>query len=253
MCLQIKDKMDKQKNKNRLAIVPARSGSKRFPGKNSVLLGGKPLIFHTLDVLLNSKCFKKIIFSTDSLDMIEMVKKEYGEKIYCSLRPEELCTDTTKVIKVVEFYYDVEVENQYSQANPAYNQVWLSLPTCPLKTVEDVEGCVQRLEDDTDSVLTVTDCEFPPTLSLKPNQDGTFEEWPNPHFSINNSRSQDQLKLYRPNGALYGAKWNIFNVTRNFYRGKKVCYYYMPRERSVDIDTKLDFEYAEFLLERGYK
>ncbi len=68
------------------------------------------------------------------------------------------------------------------------------------------------------------------------------EPWKN-----NNTRSQDHPDVFRPNGAIYGSWRDSFSVNRNFYFGK-VYGYYMPRDRSVDIDTELDFIIAESVL-----
>lgn len=232
----------------RLCIVPARGGSKRFPGKNMALLNGKPLIFHTLDTLIEAGNFEKILFSTDDIEMVDKVENHFNEKVECNLRPKELATDTAKALEVVEYYYD-----SYNGLKD-YDEIWLALPTCPLKTVDDVRKCVGNLtwshEASVEGVISVTDCEFPPTLSLKVGSNGHIEDWPIPHFSIGNSRSQDHTKLYRPNGALYGMRWNKFGENRNFYKGKIIAFH-MPRERSVDIDNKLDLKIAEILLNQG--
>ena len=79
------------------AVVPARSGSKRVPGKNIKELNGKPLIFHTIDSLLRHDEIKEIIFTSDSPKYLDLVNSNYGEKIKLVHRPSNMATDKVKV------------------------------------------------------------------------------------------------------------------------------------------------------------
>jgi len=228
---------------NRLAIVPARGGSKRLPGKNMMELGGKPLIFHTLDVV--SPYFDCVIFTTDDSAMLKSVEDSYeNSNIAVRRRPDELCTDTSKVIDTVMHYVNTD---EFAM----HNQIWLCLPTCPLREGRDVENAQALLDSDIDSVLTVTDYEFPPSLGLLEGAEGLITGYDYRHpFASGNSRSQDQPRVLRPNGALYGSWKESLISLGNFYKGK-VRGSYMSRERSVDIDTKFDFMLAETLLKQG--
>jgi len=228
-----------------LAIVPARGGSKRLPGKNIKNLNGKPLVFHTLDKALNH--FDKVIFTSDDAKILKRVARRYFLDIYFKdkleilKRPKELSTDTSKVIDTVCHYFD---NPKYEE----YNQIWLMLPTCPLRGDEDIDNAKEKLTKEVDSVLTITDYGFPPTLGLDLNIDGTISDWHDSRpWKNNNTRSQDHPRVYRPNGAIYGSWRKSFSKNRNFYFGKVVGLY-MPRSRSVDIDTELDFIIAESTL-----
>ena len=93
----------------RLCIIPARGGSKRLSGKNIRKLKNKPLIFHTIDAALG--LFDKIIISSDSLNILELVNNEYGNysaenktQIEFDTRPAYLASDTSKVIDTVVYY-----------------------------------------------------------------------------------------------------------------------------------------------------
>jgi CMP-N-acetylneuraminic acid synthetase len=231
-----------------LAIVPARGGSKRLPGKNTKRLDGKPLIFHTIDKAI--KHFDKVIFSSDDDKMINKVKINYfvdhymSKKLEIDKRPKSLSSDTSKVIDTVCYYFD-------NKKYESYQQIWLMLPTCPLRGNEDILNAKELLTKKVDSVISITDYGFPPTLGLSLNDDGTIIDWHESRpWKNNNTRSQDHPRVYRPNGAIYGSWRKSFSGNRNFYFGK-VIGSYMPRSRSVDIDTELDFLIAESVIKNN--
>ena len=227
-----------------LGIIPARGGSKRFPSKNVAVLNGKPLVFHTIDAVLG--LFDKLIFTSDSDNILQIVENEYGDYsdenqsvFEISKRPDKLATDTSKVIDTVVYY---------QEQNPEYEQIWLFLPTCPLRTKTDVINAKKLLTKDADSVISITEFEFPPTLGIVRGAGGfiTSFDYSDP-WGKGNSRSQDHPTIYRPNGAMYGMWTKSFVKYKNFYKGK-VKSYFMPRSRSADIDTKTDFEIAKALI-----
>lgn len=107
----------------RIVIVPARGGSKRFPNKNKILLNNKSLIMYTIDVVKEK--FDYVLFTSDSQELIDIVDKNKYSNVITNKRPSYLATDTSKVIDTVNFYYNI---------NKNFNQIWLALPTCPLRT-----------------------------------------------------------------------------------------------------------------------
>lgn len=222
----------------RLCIIPARGGSKRLPGKNIKDLNGKPMVFYTIDAVLKSGIFDKVIFTSDGDDILEKVSSNYMTPVLeIQKRPEELASDTSKVIDTVMYYLDEE-----------YDQTWLTLPTSPLKTEEDFIQASALLTEDDDSVLSFTEMEFPPTLGLVVKSNNILEDYDqsNP-WQNGNTRSQDHPTIYRPNGALYGGWTNKLKENKNYYVGKTKGYF-MPRNRSIDIDTQFEFDMAEFFL-----
>ena len=226
-----------------LGIIPARGGSKRFPSKNIAIINGKPLIFHTIDAVIG--LFDKVIFTSDSDNIIQVVKNEYENysnenksEFEINKRPAKLATDTSKVIDTVIYY---------QEKNPEYEQIWLFLPTCPLRNKNDVINAKKLLTKDVDSVISITEYEFPPSLGLVRGAGGfiTSYDYSDP-WGNGNTRSQDHPTIHRPNGAVYGTWKKSFVKNKNFYKGK-VKSYFMPRSRSADIDTKTDFEIAKAL------
>lgn len=222
--------------------MPARGGSKRFPGKNLAKLDNKSLILHTLETV--SPHFEHVIFSSDSEELLaeaQSLEKKFPH-LEISKRPSRFAIDTSKVIDTVEHYF--------KRRRNHIDQIWLALPTCPMRTENDVLECQSILDQtECDGVLTVTDYEFPPTLALQPvgidDVAPLVEDWHESQpWQKGNTRTQDHLPIFRPNGALYGMDALHFDRNRNFYKGR-IRAHFMPRERSVDIDNELDLVVAE--------
>lgn len=220
----------------RLAIVPARGGSKRLVGKNLLMLAGRALINHT--VATAQACFDHVIVTSDSPAILAAVD-DYPN-VVSEMRPAHLATDSSKAIDTVIHVFD-------ANEGYGYDQVWLCLPTCPLRTAQDVCDAQKELVREIDGVVSITDYEFPPSLGLVVSNGLLGGHDPTHPLARGDSRSQDQPAVFRPNGAFYGMWWDSFRKHRNFFRGHiKGCY--MPRERSVDIDHEIDLLLAESIL-----
>ena len=224
----------------RLCIIPARGGSKRLPRKNIKLLNGKPLVFYTIDALLKSKIFDKVIFTSDDDEILNVVSTNYTLPLLKTIkRPKELANDTSKVIDTVIHFLDNE-----------YDQTWLTLPTSPLKVKEDFIEASKQLTKSDNSVISYTEMEFPPTLGIKIDLGNILHDYDSTlPWQNGNSRSQDHPIVYRPNGALYGAWTEGLKKSKNYYKGI-IKGHFMPRNRSIDIDTQFEFDLAEFLINR---
>ena len=223
-----------------LAIIPARGGSKRLPKKNLRLLGGKPLVCRTLDTAEASDCFDKIILSSDDQEILELAKPY--RRIVPEVRSDALSGDKVTALSLVS-----EIVDRLG-ADKEFDVVALLLPTAPFRQVADIRAGFDLLDDTVDGVNSLTSYEFPPQLSVT-LKDGmispTFEPCP---LITGNTRSQDQLPIYRPNGAFYISWMESFCKYRNFWKGN-VKGYIMQRIHSVDIDTEMDLNYAQFLLD----
>lgn len=224
----------------RLCIIPARGGSKRLPRKNIKPLNGKPLVFYTIDSVIKSNVFDKVIFTSDDDEILSVVSNNYSSTILNVIkRPNELATDTSKVIDTVLHFIDDE-----------YDQTWLTLPTSPMKVSDDFIRASELLTSEDDSVLSYTEMEFPPTLGLVVKSNNIVEDYDQTQpWQNGNSRSQDHPMVYRPNGALYGSWTSKLKENKNYYIGQTKGYF-MPRNRSIDIDTQFEFDLAEFMLNR---
>ena len=224
----------------KLCIIPARGGSKRLPGKNIKPLNGKPLVFYTIDAVLKSKLFDKVIFTSDDDGILKVVQNNYSSTVLTVIkRPDELATDTSKVIDTVLHFLDED-----------YDQIWLTLPTSPLKIEDDFIKASKLLTEEDDSVLSYTEMEFPPTLGLVVKNNNVLEDYDETQpWQNGNSRSQDHPTIYRPNGALYGSWTKKLKENKNYYVGKTKGHF-MSRDRSIDIDTQFEFDLAEFMLRK---
>jgi CMP-N-acetylneuraminic acid synthetase len=231
-------------NSDIIAIIPARGGSKSVPRKNIRLLCGKPLIVYTIEAALSSKYIKRVIVSTEDEEIAE-IAKECGAAV--TVRPSELAQDDTPSLPV--FKHVIKHLEEVDGFSPEL--IVVLQPTSPLRTVEDIDGAIQKfLETDCDSVVSVCEVDHPPhwmyTLEgnrLKPLiEDGEKI-----------TRRQDAPKVYRINGAIYVTYRDVI-MKQNRVLGHDTRPYVMPPVKSVDIDTALDFKFAELLMrETGNK
>lgn len=227
-----------------LAIIPARGGSKRLPRKNLQPLGRKPLVCHTIEAAIKSHCFETILLSSDDGEILAL-GKQYAE-VKAEERPAQLAGDRVTALELV-----CEIADR-SALQDHYDAIALLLPTAPFRKASDIQEGFKQLTADIDSVVSLTQYEFPPQLSITlSEQSHLIQPVFNPCPLITgNTRSQDQEIIYRPNGAFYISWWQSFLANRNFWKGK-VRGYPMPRLASVDIDDANDLQYAQFLLDQG--
>lgn len=220
-----------------LAIIPARSGSKGLPHKNIKKLDGKPLIAYTIEAAKRSNLFKDIFVSTDSEEYAE-ISKSFGA-IVPFLRDEDLASDNSKMSDVI-----INVLEKLKMIGKEYDYFMLLQPTSPLRTEEDILNSYNFLKmKNGNSVIAVCEAEHSPlwmnTLSENLCLDDFLE-------SANKNR-QELEQYYRINGAIYLSNVEYYKKFKNFYKEKSYAYV-MDREKSIDIDTKLDFILAEVIL-----
>ena len=220
------------------AIIPARSGSKGVPGKNLRPLGDVPLLVHSIRAARESKFVSQVILSTNSESMAE-VGKAYGAEVPF-LRPAELATDEAPVAEAI--CYTLE----QMETKPDY--VLLLQPTSPFRTAEDIDEAIKLLfRENATAVVGVVEAEDHPLLCRKLGPGGVLMPFvSNPQ---NNARRQDLPPAYVPNGAIYLIRTETLLESVSFYPPGALAYV-MPRERSMDIDTLLDFGFAEFLMQQ---
>jgi CMP-N-acetylneuraminic acid synthetase len=234
---------------NGIAVIPARGGSKRLKNKNIIKLNGKPLIHYALDAV--SSCFdpEEIMVASDS-EVVLNVAKQHQCLPRLEMLPPDTTTDRSTVLDSICWMFDKRRLTVHGKT-PDY--IGMFLPTCPLRTSDDVINGINEMTKDygtvdrVEGVISTTDYEFPPTLGLVKDQDGLL------HCSdaslpwlTGNTRSQDHTGVIRPNGAMYLKTWRAFDRDRNFYKGR-IRNYHMPRNRSADIDTIEDLKMIEAL------
>ena len=226
------------KNKKILALIPARGGSKGLPGKNIKEIAGKPLIVWTIQTALQSNWLDKIIVSTDN-ETIASVSREAGAEVPF-MRPKHLANDKAKVIDVVLHAID-----WFESQGENYDLLLLLQPTSPLRTVQDIENAIQLLfEKQAKAIISVCENEHPPYWSNTLPADHSMKNFIN--FDAIKNR-QELPTFYRLNGAIYLSEIDYLKQNKGFW-GSQTYAYVMPKERSVDIDSLLDFKLAELLL-----
>ena len=222
-------------------VVPARGGSKRLPRKNVLPLGGKPLILHAIDAGLATGAH--VLVSTDDPEIKAVASSRPGVTV--DDRAVALATDTVKVVDVIRELVD------RADIQAKFDVIGMLLPTCPFRTPAQVKSGIADLDRDVDATIAFTTYEFPPQMAVSFDANGLMNPIFNPSPLITgNTRSQDQVPTYRPNGAFFFSWIDAFRRLRSFYAGR-VRGVTMPRINSVDIDDAEDFAYAQYLIDRG--
>lgn len=221
-----------------LYIIPARGGSKGIPHKNIKELCGRPLIHYSIDVARALADDTHVIVSTDD-DEIRDVAEQTGLKVdYC--RPESLGGDTVGSREVI-----LDVMDYADRKGIKYNKVVLLQPTSPMRNVDDVRSCLNLYKPGVDMVVSVTEAACNPYYDcFETAEDGTL------HVSKGDgkyTRRQDVPKAWQYNGAVYVI--NPDSIRRMGLGEFPVRIpYEMPRSRSVDLDTPLDWHITEMLM-----
>lgn len=226
------------KGKKILAIIPARGGSKGVPRKNIKMLAGKPLIAWTIEEAKKSKYIDMCIVSTED-QKIKSVAEKWGGNVPF-MRPIELAQDDTPGIEPV--LHAIKMLS-------GYDFVVLLQATSPLRTVEDIDGAIAYcLDKSYESCVSVTEVEHSPYWMYQMDKQKHLQ----PILKIEKEKSYQRQKLpkvYQLNGAVYVASVDCVQRERSFI-GAETLGYVMPQERSYDIDTMMDFQVAEVLMQK---
>lgn len=224
------------KKKKILAVIPARGGSKGVPRKNIKFAGGKPLIAWMIEAAKKSEYIDRLILSSDDQEIIETAKSFGCEVPF--IRPSELAQDDSASSDTV-----IHTLNKI----PGYDYVMLLQPTSPLTTGEDIDGCIKLcIHSNAKSVVSVTKPDKSPYWMFKMGSHNILE--PVLGGKYLQKRRQDLPSIYMPNGAIYIAESHCFLDHKSFY-SDSTAGYEMPQERSLDIDSDIDFALFEVVLE----
>lgn len=220
-----------------LCLINARSGSKGVPGKNIKLLNGKPLIAYSIDVAIKSHLIERVIVSTDAQEIADVAKAHGAEVPF--LRPPELATDSAKQIDAM-----VHAITLLEQAGAHYDYICVLQPTCPLRSIADVNGALQLLiESKADSVITITEVggRHPRTLYTK-EQNNKIK--PYLESDTGGVLRQNFEDLFWRTGAVYAMKRDILMEQHSLY-GADIRGYLMPEDRCFNIDSPFDWALTE--------
>lgn len=222
----------------KIAIIPARGGSKRIPRKNIKLFHGKPMIAYSIEAALSSGCFDKVIVSTDDQEIAE-VAKQYGAEVPF-IRPDDISDDHATTIDVihhaVQWYEHQQVEIDY---------VCCLYATAPFVTAEDLKLGYQKLVSDkkVEFVFSATSFPFPIQRAIKLSTSGAVTMFAPENELV---RSQDLEEAYHDAGQFYWGKKSAFLERKSFFSPHSRVVL-LPRQRVQDIDTDEDWHFAETL------
>ncbi len=223
-----------------LAIIPARGGSKGLPGKNIREICGRPLIAWSIIQAKHCADIHRVVVSTDD-HQIAKIANEYGAEVPF-VRPTELANDTAPTIDVI--LHALCWLEKYENYRPEY--ILLLQPTSPLRTGKDIDGVLRVLMDkDARAVVSVCETDHHPWWSNTLPESGSMKDFL--RLEILNKRRQEFPIYYRLNGAIYLAEMDYLSKYNGFF-GPETFAYKMPRERSIDIDSAMDFKLASLLM-----
>ncbi len=228
--------------KNIIAIIPARGGSKRLPGKNIKKMHDKPLIAWTIERALSSGVFSKVILMTDDKEIAGVGKENGVTEVF--MLPLELASDTAYVGDAIRYMLD-----EFEKKGEIYEDFILLEPTAPGRTAEHIRDVAKMLQDrqDTDSVVGVT--EISPNhgvhkaLSINDKQFVT-RATDGAQLRDMKHRTQDILPTYYINSTIYACRRS--NFAKGSLWGDSTLGYIMDPKYSFDIDTPDDWDLAEF-------
>lgn len=221
-----------------LAVIPARGGSKGLPKKNVLPLAGVPLIGHTIQHAHTSAYIDRIICSTDCQEIAD-IATAFGAEVPF-LRPRHLAGDETTTPQVLA--------HLCSSLEP-YDLIVVLQPTSPLRIPADIDECIRLCnERNVRSVATVCESDKNPAWMFELSDDQVMRPILGPDAL--KTRRQDLATSYVLNGAVYVFDWEWGLENKPFVNSETLAHV-MPKGRSIDIDTSLEFDIANFLLERA--
>ncbi len=222
-----------------VCIIPARGGSKRLPRKNLAMLDGKPLLAYAIEAATESNVFDRVCVSSEDDEILE-VAREYGAHL-APKRPPELATDTAQVRHVCAYLLEL-----FASQGQVYAEFAVLLVTNPFRTAQDIQTAYEVFRQaDANYLISLVPYSHPPQRAVWVSN-GYVE----PYFGLEYMRQTQLLDtLYRHDGSVIFGRSEVFLEEKEFY-GTKVVPYFIPQERSVDIDNSLDLAWAEFLISR---
>ena len=206
-----------------IAIIPARSGSKRLPGKNIRNFDGKPLLAWSVEAAVKSQVFDSVIIDSDDEEIIAIAESYGAKSLY--KRPLRLSMDATPTSSVVSYLLSHV---------PSAETIMLLQPTSPLRTAQHLLACMEQFDAfSMTSIVSVSRRDWNRPLSYFMSKSGKL---------FKKRTSKCDLRVYL-NGAIYLFKADWFSVQQKFVTCG-TCGFLMPDNSSVDIDTLDDWKNA---------
>jgi CMP-N,N'-diacetyllegionaminic acid synthase len=229
---------------NILCTICARGGSKGVKNKNIKELNGKPLIAYTIEQAKASQLFEHIVVSTDSDDIAD-IAKQFGAEVFFK-RSKQLASDTAGKLDVIRDAF-VRSENYY---NKKFDYLIDLDATAPLRSVDDIINAFNQFKaNGNDNLITAMPSRRSPYFNLV-EQDKNGKVYLSKTLDSTIVRRQDAPKSYDMNASIYIWKRDIILNEKNLFL-ENTGLYVMPEERSIDIDTPLDYKFVEFIMKEN--
>ncbi|MEO1263472.1 MAG: acylneuraminate cytidylyltransferase family protein [Bacteroidota bacterium] len=223
---------------NILGIIPARGGSKRIPNKNKKKLAGKELVRYAIEASTRATEITDLVLSSDDQEILN-IGKDY-KNLICLDRPDEISGDDAPAITYVL--------HALAELPKDYDYVVIIQPTSPFTTGLDIDKTIQLLRNsEADSSVSVMKLDH----AIHPAKLKTMDELVlNPYLEKENGRmaAHELPEVYVRNCSVYVS--SIKTIESGKIIGNKCLGYEMPRERSLDINDPIDFEFAEFIIQK---
>lgn len=220
--------------KNVLGLIPARGGSKGIPGKNIKKLGGRPLLSWTIDAALEAVVIDSVVVSTDDEKIADTARRHGAQVPF--MRPKKLAADTTPGVEVA-----LHALEQQTDADVLV----LLQPTSPFRSTQDIDDAVTMWSRGDGPVVSVCETPKSPFWMFTLDEHEKLEPVISNRPSVTNR--QGLPTTYVLNGAIYVVSRSYLETQRKLV-GRSTRAYIMPSERSVDLDTEIDWAFAECLL-----
>lgn len=221
----------------KIAVIPARGGSKRIPRKNIKLFCGKPMIEWSINAALQSGCFDQVVVSTDDVEIADVARKCGAYVPF--IRPAALSDDHTGTTAVIAHTID-----WFSAQGQAPDQVCCLYATAPFVTAEDIrKGLNVLTESGANYAFSVTSYAFPIQRAIRITNAHRIEMFNPEHFK---TRSQDLEAAYHDAGQFYWGRASAWTQGKMLFSSASVPVL-LPRHRVQDIDTHEDWLMAEYL------
>ena len=218
----------------KIAIIPARGGSKRIPRKNIRDFFGRPIISYSIDAALRTCIFDEVMVSTDDYEIAE-IAKQYGASVPF-YRSEEMSSDIAGTVPTL-----LEVIKEYDKQGIAFEQVCCLYPCAPFVTSERLSEAMNLLNNsDIDCVLPVVKFSYPPQRCLLIRGNKICMQYP----EYLHSRSQDLEPLYHDAGQFYCIKTNVLLAQERLFCENTIPII-LSESEVQDIDTEEDWIMAE--------
>jgi pseudaminic acid cytidylyltransferase len=223
----------------RLCVIPARGGSKRIPRKNIKEFFGQPIISYSIKVAIASKCFDRVIVSTDDAEISE-VAKSFGAEVPF-LRPQELSDDYAGTIPVIK--HAIEWFDNHEQPP---SEVCCIYAAAPFVQVDDIRNAYEQMRhENADYCFSLTSFAFPIQRAFKLTPEKRINMFYPDFFE---KRSQDLVEAYHDAGQFYWGKAEAFKLQQPLF-SSAASPYILPRHLVQDIDTKEDWKRAELMFQ----